>query len=100
MALPALEGKLLGAERGIHQGNVMSLTDTTAWGTGHSLIYSFITEPESQRPGFNKTQKFPVPLGTQLEHIPEAAPGSLASTWCSGIQKVTLVVVSWKMRAL
>lgn len=66
----ALKGKPPGAERAMHLGKVTSLADTAAWGTGHILnqaSYSLSTESESQRPSFNKTQKFPMPRGTQLD---------------------------------
>ena len=99
MALPALEGKPSGAEMVIRLGKVTSLTDTTTLGSGHiseQASYFPNTESESQGPSFNKTQKFPMPLGTQLEHVPEPGPGTVDSIRCSSNQKRILVVVSWK----
>lgn len=61
----------------IHLGKVTSFINTVTWGSGHTskqASYSPHDELESQGLSFNKTHKFPKPLGTQLEYGPEPHP--------------------------
>lgn len=69
----------------IHLGKVTSPADTMTLGSGHvskQASYFPNAEPESQEPSFSKIQKFPMPLGTQLEHAPEPGPGTVDSIRC------------------